>query len=830
MNALLMGLRQLRRDWRAGELTVLALALTLAVACVSSVNFFTDRIHLALESQANDLLGGDLVLASSNPVPAAFKTRATQLGVHLAETVEFPSMVLAGERTQLAALKAVSEAYPLRGHARIAHALFAPDEPIAGGPPPGKVWVHGRLLSELGIEVGATVTVGAATLQVDAVLASEPDQSEGMLFNLAPRLMMNLADLPATGLVQPASRVRYRLLMAGEAAAIQSFRQEWQPRLQPGEQLVDVKDARPQVRTALDRGEKFLGLAALVSVLLAGAAVALAARRFVSRHLDNCAVMRCLGAEQRFINRLYLSQMLWLGLLASMLGVLLGYLAQGGLVIVLGPLAGVELPPPGARPVLWGMLTGMITLIGFALPPILQLAGVPTLRVLRRDMGRVRPNTVLAYGTALGAMLILVILQARDITLAAIVFFGLLLIVLLLGLLSLLLLRLLRSLKTRADDTWRFGLMNIGRRPAQSVIQMVGFGIGLMALLLLAVVRSDLLDEWEGRLPADAPNRFLINIQPDQLPAVRQFFAGEGIAAPKFFPMVRARLIAINGKAVNEESFANQHARQMVSREFNLSWASELQADNQIISGRWWNENDHGRAWLSVEQGLAKDLGLAMGDTLTYSAGGQEFSAGIVSLRSVEWDSFKPNFFVLAPPGLLEEFPASYITAFYLPSERYTVLNDLIQQFPNITVLDVAAILDQVRRIIERVTLAVEYVFIFTVLAGLMVMYAAIYATLDERIREAAILRTLGARRGQLLGSLVVEYVGLGFLSGLAAAISAGVVGVVVAQRVFELTYVPGPTLWLGGMLLGAVGVGLAGTLGTRFVVDQPPLRTLRGD
>lgn len=830
MNALLMGLRQLRRDWRAGELTVLALALTLAVACVSSVNFFTDRIRLALESQANDLLGGDLALASSNPAAAAFKTRAAGLGLQLAETVEFPSMVLAGERTQLAALKAVSETYPLRGRARIAPRLFAPDEPVAGGPKPGTVWAHGRLLAELGIEVGATVTVGAAVLRVSAVLATEPDQSDGTLFNLAPRLMMNLSDLPATGLVQPASRVRYRLLLAGEAAAIQSLRKEWQPRLQPGEQLVDVKDARPQVRTALERGEKFLGLAALVSVLLAGAAVALAARRFVSRHLDHCAVMRCLGAEQRYINTLYLSQMLWLGLLASALGVLLGYLAQGGLVIVLGPLAGVELPPPGARPVLWGMLTGMITLLGFAIPPIMQLAGVPTLRVLRRDVGRPRANTVLAYGAAAAAMSVLVMLQAQDIKLALIIFAGLLLVVLFLGVLAALLLRLLKTLPKSSGDAWRFGLANIGRRPAQSVIQMVGFGIGLMALLLLAVVRGDLLDEWEGRLPAETPNRFLINIQPEQVPSVRDFFEREGVSAPQFFPMVRARLTAINGKPVSENGFASERGRHLASREFNLSWASAMQADNQIVAGRWWDQTEHGRALLSVEQGLAEELGLALGDTLTYSAGGQEFSAEIVSLRRVEWDTFKPNFFVLAPPGLLEAFPASYITAFYLPSDRYTVLNKLIQQFPNITLLDVAAILDQVRRIIERVSLAVEYVFIFTVLAGLMVMYAAIYATLDERIREAAILRILGARRGQLLGSLVVEYVGLGLLSGLAAALSAGVVGMVVAQRIFELTYVPGPALWLGGMLLGAVGVGLAGTLGTRFVVDRPPLQTLRGD
>jgi putative ABC transport system permease protein len=823
-----LGLRQLRRDWRAGELTVLAFALVIAVASVSSVNFFTSRIQQALANQANDLLGGDLVYVSTNPVPQGLQQRAARLGLQTAKTVEFPTMSLAGDRAKLAGLKAVGEAYPLRGHLRTAPKLFAPDAEVSGGPAPGEVWADGRLLNELGIDVGDTLTVGAIQLKVGAVLTSEPDQSGGRFFNVAPRLLMNIADLAATRLVQPASRVRYRLLIAGDIKAVQKLRREWEPHLQPGEALNDVRDARPPVRTALDRGERFLGLAALVSVLLAAAAMAMAARRFVSRHLDNCAVMRCLGAEQQFINRLYLSQMVLLGLAASAVGIVLGYIAQQGLVTFLGPLAGVALPSPGGWPVLWGLLTGMITLLGFVIPPILQLANVPTLRVLRRDLGHVQMNTVLAYTVGLVAFFILVLLQAHDLKLALIIFFGLVLTVVLLGLLAALPLRLLRRLRGRGSNVWRFGLVNLSRRPGQSIVQMIGFSIGLMALLLLAVVRSDLLDEWRGGLPPETPNRFLINIQPQQLDDVKAFFQQQSQHQPEFFPMVRGRLVEINGRAVSEDDFEEERAKRLVSREFNLSWAAQLQEDNKIVAGHWWGDGDHGRAMLSVEEGLAKDLGMKLGDTLTYDVGGQRFDAEITSLRSVEWDSFRPNFFVLAPPGLLDGYPVSYITAFYLPSGKYELLNQLVQRFPNITVLDVAAILDQVRRIIERVTAAVEYVFLFTVLAGLTVMYAAIYATLNERIREAAIMRTLGARRGQLLGGIVVEYVGLGLLSGLVAAISAGLVGVIVAQRVFELTYVPSATLWLGGMLLGAVGVGLAGTLGTRSVLDRPPLQTLR--
>ncbi|MDZ4263300.1 MAG: FtsX-like permease family protein [Pseudomonadota bacterium] len=823
-----LALRMLRRDWRSGELRVLLLALIVAVASVSSVNFFTSRIHLALSSQASDLLGGDLALLSSDPTSAERKAQATALELQLAETLEFPTMVVAGDGSQLVALKAVSSNYPLRGQYRIATQLFAADREVAGGPAPGTVWAAAQLLTALAIDVGDQISVGSARFRVAALLVTEPDSSGGMMFSVAPRLLMSAADLPATGLIQPASRIRYTLLLAGAPKQIEALRGQWQDALLPGESLRDVRDSRPEVRTALERGESFLGLAALVSVLLAAAAVAMAARHFVSRHLDSCAVMRCLGAEQEFINRLYLQQMVLLGLIASGIGVALGYVAQWGLAALLGPLVGVALPPPTATPILYGLLTGLVTLLGFALPPILQLKNVSTLRVLRRDLGGVQGNTLLAYGVGGGAFLLLAIMQAQSLTLALAVVAGVAALLLVLTLLAWGVLRLLRLVRSKGGSAWRLGLVNLARRGDHTLIQMIGFSIGLMALLLLAVVRTDLLDAWQGRLPEDAPNRFLINIQSEQLPALQQFFATQGLTTPALYPMVRARLTEINGKPVMVDEFEDQRAKQLLSREFNLSSALQMQSDNKIVAGRWWSVADVDKPELSLEEGIAKELGLKLGDTLTYSVAGQQFTAPITSLRSVEWDSFQPNFFVVTPPGLLKGYPVSYITAFYLPTAQHELLNQLVRQFPNITVIDVAAVLNQVRAIITRVTQAVEYVFIFTLFAGLVVMYAAIHATLDERIQEAAIMRTLGARRGQLLGTIIVEYVGLGLLSGLVAALSAGAVGMVVAQRFFDLGYVPGPTLWLTGMVVGAIGIGMAGTLGLRFVINQPPLQTLR--
>ncbi len=827
MIALRLALRQLARDWRASELGVLALALVIAVAAVTSVAFFTDRIHRALATQASDMLGGDLALRSRSAIESERIELLQTLGMEYAQTVEFPTMVIADGESQLVALKAVSDGYPLRGQLRASSRLFAPDAQVDDAPVPGQAWAAVSLYSKLGLQVGDYIDVGDTRLQLTRVLTSEPDQTQGMMFAIAPRLMIHEQDLATTGLVQSSSRLSHQLLIAGDSTTINSLRDEWQPRLLPGQSLMDVQDARPEVRTALERADAFLGLASLVSVLLAGTAVAMAARRYVQRHLDHCAVMRCVGASQQTIGRIYLFQLLLLALSASVLGTIIGYLGQWALVAVLGPLANFELPAAGWWPWLLGVLTGFITLLGFAMPPIMQLRNVPTLRVLRRDLGAAAPNALLAYGAALLAILSLVLVQANNLKLALASLGGLLLVLMLLGLVAWLMLLLLRRGVHHGRAAWRVALMNISRRGNSSVLQMVGFSIGLMALLLLAVVRTDLMDEWQGRLPADTPNRFLINIQSEQLPAVQQFFQQQQAVVPDLYPMVRARLVAINGTTIDPTAFDTERGQRLAQREFNLTWTDEVPAENEVIAGQWWQANST-RAQLSLEDGIAEALGVKLGDVMLYQIGGFDFEAEVTSLRTVEWDTFRPNFFVIAPTAVLDSYPASYISGFYLPPAQHELLNALVQQFPNITVIDVAGIIDHVRSIVDRVVLAVEFVFLFTLAAGLMVMYAAIYSTLDERLREAAVMRMLGARRDQIMRSLMLEYAGLGMLSGLVAAIVAGGVGMIVASQVFELSYIPGPSLWLGGMLLGALIVGIAGTLGTRRVVVQPPLQVLQ--
>lgn len=830
MTAGVLAWRMLRRDWRAGELRVLVLAVVVAVASLTSVAAFTDRVHLALANQANELLGGDLVLNADHEPPRRYLRTAAERGLGVAEAVMFPSMVLAGEQSQLVALKAVTAAYPLRGELRIASELFGPDTAAPHGPDAGTVWAESRLLTTLGISVGDAVTVGASQLRVTAVLTNEPARAAGGVFNIAPRLLMHVDDVAATGLVQPASRVSYQLLFAGTAGQIDAWRQWLEREVAAGEALQGVDDARPEVRSALERAQRFLGLAAMVSVVLAGVAVAMATRRYVQRHLDHCAVMRCFGATQRTILRIYILQMVLLALAGGIVGVAVGYVAQWGLVVTLGPLTGADLPPASLLPLANGLFIAMVVLLGFGVPPLLQIKQVPTLRVLRRDLGIPQRGSVMVFVFGLTVLAGLTVMQAGDVKLAVYTLLGVAATLLVLGALAAGLVWALRGIRSQVGVAWRFGLANISRRAGSSVVQVAGFGLGIMALLLLAMIRGDLLSDWRERLPDETPNRFLINIQPDQVADVRDFLVDEGMVNPLLYPMVRGRLVAINGRGINADDYeGDEHAQALLDREFNLSWSADLHDGNEVVAGQWWQPADRERAVLSVEESIAEHLNVGLGDTLTYHVAGRSFQARVANIRTVDWDTFRPNFYVLSPPGLLDDYPASYITSFYLPSAQHGVLNRLIQRFPNVTVLDVAAIMQQVRRIIERVTLAVEFVFLFTVIAGLVVMYASIQATLDERIQETAVLRTLGARRDQLLYGLIAEFAGLGVLAGLVAAVSASAIAWALAHNVFNLTFTPALDVVVAGVLFGAVGIGIAGILSTRFILNQPPLQTLRG-
>ena len=834
-----LALRMLRRDWRAGELRVLTIAIVVAVTCVTAVVFFTDRIGQALKYQASELIAADLRVISDHQLAAGFRDKAKGLGLQVADSWNFRSMVVAGDKSRLAEIKAVSDLYPLRGELRISQQLFGEGRPVHHIPKPGTLWAEPLLLRQLGVDVGGKIYVGAKLFSVAAVIKYEPDRS-GDMFSIAPRVMLNLADLPATELIQEGSRIRYALLVAGAKPSVEQYRKQIKNALGSGVRIEGVEDARQEVRFALKRAQQFLGLAAIVSVMLSFVAVAMSARRFAERHLNTCAIMRCVGAKQSQITQLFFIQLLALSVFASLLGCAFGYVAQSGLVDLLGELLVVKLPGSSLWPVATGVVVGMVGLTGFALPPVMRLKDVPTLRVLRRDLGRIPPLSLSSYAFGLSAIAGLLLWQAGEVKLGVIMLGGMLVTALVLTLVSYGLIRMLKLLPVREGIAWRFGLNNITRRTQGSVIQVLAFGVGIMVMLLLVVVRTDILQAWQHKLPENAANRFVINIQPDQRQAVLDFFSKRNLSSVSLYPMVRGRLKAINDQPIETDTLQDERARRLVQREFNLSWAADMQKDNKIIKGRWWTGQNYGQKQgqkqgqkpgqnqFSMEEGIAQTLNVKLGDKLTYSISGAEFSAKVTSIRSVQWDSFKPNFFVVTPPGALDNFPVSYITSFYLPAQNAGVLDDLVKTFPNLTVIDISAIMNQVRAIMERVALAVEYVHIFTLLAGLMVLYAAIQATQDERLRENAILRALGAKRKRLLQGLVTEFTLLGALSGLLAAITAVVLGYVVCVYVLDLEYVHNFWIWIIGPLGGAVGVGLSGTLGTRKVLSRPPLAVIR--
>jgi putative ABC transport system permease protein len=818
--------KMLVRDWRAGELRVLAMALVIAVAAITSVAFFADRVAQGLARDAHQLLGADLVLISDHPWQRDVLDELVRRNIARAEGVSFVSMVSLKE-SHLAGVKAVTENYPLRGRLRTAPAPGAPDAPAERGPARGTVWLEERLVSALGAPVGSRIRVGRAEFQVAAVLTLEPERSASF-FNIAPRLMMNVADVPATALIQTGSRVWYYLYAAGPPAAIRILEESLKPKLERGQRVDTLETGRPEVRSSVDRAQRFLGLTALLAAVLAGVAVALGTRRFVERHLDGCAVMRCLGATQPQLLRLYAVEFLILGLAACAAGCVIGFAAQEAIAVAVAEVIRSELPAPRLLPAVQGFLVGLVLLLGFALPPLVQLKNVPAVRVIRRESGAPKGGTVAAYATGLVSLSALLVWQAGDLRLGLTVVGGFAAAVAVFFVAAWVLLRLFthkKSISLVRNSMLRYGLANLRRHARGNAVQIASLALGLTAVLLLTFTRNELVEAWRRSAPADAPNRFLLGVQPDQLEPLQAFFAAHGVAVPDLYPMVRGRLVAVNGAPVSEADFTEERAKRLVEREFNLSYMNELPAHNQIAAGTWFTANEKA---LSVEQGIAERLGWKLGDELTFAVGSERFSAPITSLRKLRWDSMKVNFFVVTPPAVLEGFPASFISAFRLEPGDEPLVNELATRFPNLTVVDVGAALRQAQGIIDQLINAVQFVFLFALAAGLLVLYSALVATEDERRREAAVMRVYGASRAQVTGTQRAEFLAMGVIAGLLATLGAAAIGQVLARRVFELDLPPSLALWIAGPLAGLALLSLNAWLSSRKVLRASPALTLR--
>jgi putative ABC transport system permease protein len=829
MQVLRFALRNLWRDLKSGELSVLLLALVVAVLSLTAVGFFTSRISQGVGMQAAEVLAADLRLEAPTPIPARYFEEARKRGLRSAQVLSFPTAIFSGELSQLAALNAVTSNYPLRGHVRIADAPFGVPRTTTKVPGHGEVWIDARIIAQLKLELGTSLRIGTATFRVTEVLDYRPDQGTGFV-NLAPAALLNYDDIASTQLVQEGSRATYAALFAGNPAAVADFREFLSRSKPPGERLRDVEESSRQLKSAIDRASRFLNLASLASVLLAAVAVAMGARRYAARHIDAVALMKCMGAAQGFVLAISIIELTLLALFAVAIGTLLGYLAQSGLVWLLKSLIPSELPAASLSPLPIALVTVLAMLIGFALPPLLQLKSTPPARVLRKTVTAPPLRYGVSYLLALAALFAILWSMVRDTELVLSVLAGVLGVGVVLTLAGYALVRLTSRLRGGVGVAWRYGLANVSRRGTGSVVQIVAFGLGLMMLLLLAVVRGDLLADWRRSLPSDVPNNFLVNIRPDQRQSLQEFLTAHGLGTPQMYPMVRARITALNAQPAGSLKLKGDSARGFVEREQNLTWSADMMEDNQLIAGRWWTAADAGKPLVSISTEYADALHLQIGDHLSLDVAGEPLTVEVASIRKVRWDSFRPNFFLVFPPGLLDGAAGTYMTSLYLNAAQRLALADLVREFPTISVIDADAILKQIRDIMDRASLAVQYVFLFTLAAGVVVLLAAVQSTRDERRYESAMLRTLGASRGTVLQGVAAEFSALGFLSGTLAAFGATGVGWILARRLFSLEFTLDPWVWVTGLVCGTVLVGLSGTLATRSVVNTPPIVTLRDD
>lgn len=814
----------LLRDWRSGELSILLAALVLAVAVVVSISAFVGSLESTLKSESLRFLAADRVVQSSRGIPDQWAAKARDHALQTAMTLGFPSMVVTdNDAMYLASIKAVSDGYPLRGELQQSIDPYGAIETTKMIPAPGEVWLAPRLFALLGIDVGATVWVGEAPLRVTGTIRGEPDSTSAM-FGYGPRLLMNLVDIDTTGVIQPGSRVQWRLLLAGNPVDLQLFSDWLAPQLSQGQRLLGVNESQPSIGRTLERAQGFLLLAGSLGVVLAATAIALAARRFSERHTDAVAVMKSLGASTQRISRLYGGALLLLGAIATVLGCGLGWLVKAAFFALFGSQLGIAAGGSGVEPYLIGAVTAVVCLGFFAWPPLRRLGRVPPLRVLRRDVDASTAQRAIDYLLGGVAMIALMLWYSGDLRLTAGVVGGLIVAVVLGFVMARVLLGGTRVVGSAAGSVWRLALAGLVRRGNANSLQMVIFGIAIMLLLILVMVRTSLIDQWQAQLPPGTPNHFLLNIAPEQRGPLERFFDVNGIDSEAVYPMTRGRVMAVNGVDLAQPDSVDSERRQ---REANFTYSNELPPANDILEGSWWPA-DTQESLVSIEQGFAQGIGARVGDTLDIRIGAQALTVTVSSVRSAEWQSMKPNFFMIFPPSVLASFPKVYLTSFYLPKDRKATLNDLVRAFPTLTIIELDVVIEEIRSIVNRVGQGIELVLAVILSAGALVLVAGVQASVDVRLRESALLRALGARKGLLLGALWIEFATLGACAGVLAIAGAEVAVWALQTQALDLYYRPSYTLWPAALVAGAAIIGALGVLSCRRAVQAPPLVVLR--
>ncbi len=820
-----LALRLLWRDSRSGELTILIIALIIAVTSSTAIAIFSDRLQRTMTNQSAEFLAADLVISSPAPISTDWLAKAKQLNLAQASTAEFSSVLIEHDELLLASIKAVSPYYPLRGFLKTTKEDYLTETITNNGPEQGTVWLEKRILSALKLKLGDPLTVGEKQLTITRIITYEPDK-KGDFYSFSPRVMINLTDLQATGIIQPGSQVRYFFQFSGEVPALTEFKQWVKPQLNPSQRTLDIHEDRPELGSALNRADRYLGLSSILVILISGVAIAMATCRYTERHFNATALLRCLGCKQNEILWLYSSQFIVLGIVASALGCLLGWFAQEALFHLLKELLPQQIAKSGLLAISFGFIVGMVTLTGFALPPLLRLKHVSPLRVLRRELEPLPTSAWLIYGFSIGLIGLLIWKYTNDIKMTTAILVIGILTLLILGLLIYVLLILARQLLPSMSLPWRFGLQGLLKNSPASISQILAFSITLVAMVISFTVRTDLIDNWQKQLPDNAPNHFALNIFPNQQAAFKQELQEKNINESQFFPVVKGRLVEINNTPVQKFVTKDTQGENATNRELSLTWAKELPEDNKIVAGNWLISQQIGL--VSIEQKLADNLKIKLGDLLTFTVGNQQMNATVTSIRELRWDTMKPNFYMVFSPGSLDNYPSTFITSFYLPETQKNALNTLIKKFPATTILEVDLILRQFKKILTQLTQAINYLLYFALMAGFTVLFAAVYATLDNRIYEGALMRTLGAKRSFLRKIHIIEFSALGLISGLLAVAVSEAIIYALYTRVLAIEYQPSLYLWAIIPFIGILFIGIAGCWGVRHILNKSPLLVLR--
>lgn len=824
MSRFILAFRLLIRDGRSGELTILVMALIIAVTSSTAISLFADRLHRTMSTQAAEFLAADLVITSPALISPLWITKAQSLGLNRARTAEFSTVLIENDELLLAGVKAVSPHYPLRGYLKTTKQDYSTQRITHHGPRKGEVWIDKRVLSALKLNLGDDLVVGEKTLNISQLITYEPDK-RGDLYSLSPRVMINDADLSATNVLQPGSHVHYFFQFSGTTDALKTFSMWIKPQLMVSQRLMDIHEDRPELGSALSRAERYLGLSSIVVILIAGVAIAMSTRRYSERHFNATAILRCLGCKQHEILWLYIYQFIFLGFFACAIGVILGWFAQEALFYLLRDLLPAKVANPGGIAVIIGFFTGLAILFGFALPPLLRLKKVSPLRVLRRELAPLPSSAWFVYSLASSLVTVLIWGYTQDLKMTLTIIGGGFIITLLVGLLIYAVLIQSHKLLPFISLSWRFGLQGLLKDPKASVNQILAFSITLLAMILSFTVRTDLIDDWQQQLPENAPNYFVLNVFPLQVSAFKQQLQQHQINDSQFYPVVRGRLVKINAKAVQQIVSKDSQGERATHRDLSLTWGAQLPIDNKTVAGQW---NSTEKGVVSIEQKLAKSLKVVIGDKLTFTLGSQQLEATVTHIRSVKWDTMKPNFYMVFSPGTLSGYATTYMTSFYLSDENKDVLNTLVKTYPGITVLEVDAMLKQFKMILTQLTEAINYLLYFALLAGFTVLFAAVYSTLDNRIYEGTLMRTLGANRTLLRKAHLVEFCLLGLVSGLIAVFMSELLIYILYHYILHLDYQINWVLWITIPLISMFCIAATGYCGVRRVVTKSPMQVLR--